>query len=87
MINFVKKIIDFDFFLKKNLACGGHPLGKILKRRAGLRQPTASGLDCDRKIHMNFGFVYQVSIGFRGESDITPYVFDLFSIQCDQKNE
>ena len=34
MINFVKKIINFDFFLKKISPSGGPPLGKLLKRRA-----------------------------------------------------
>ena len=34
MINFVKKIINFYFFWKKNSPSGGPPLGKLLKRRA-----------------------------------------------------
>ena len=43
--NFVKKIINFDVKKKFRLRRAEY----LLKRRAGLRRPTASGLNCDQK--------------------------------------
>ena len=36
-------------FLKKISPAAGTLIGNLLKRRAGLRRPTASGLDCGRR--------------------------------------
>ena len=43
------KIIDFDENFKKNSPAAGTLIGDLLKRRAGLRRPTASGLKCAEK--------------------------------------
>ena len=67
MINFVKKTINFDFFCKKISPSGGPPLGKLLKRRAGLRRPAAPGLKCvknTRKSIPDLTFFYSTQIGF-----------------------
>ena len=47
--NFVKKIINFDMKKEKKIDFGGHPIGNLLQRRAGLRRPTASGLNRGQK--------------------------------------
>ena len=48
IVNFVKKIINFD--VKKKISPAADTLiGNLLKRRAGLRRPTVSGLNCDRR--------------------------------------
>ena len=33
----------------KKFACGGHPSGRLLQRRASLRRPAAPGLNCAGK--------------------------------------
>ena len=48
--DFYIKIIDFDENLKKKSPAAGALIGNLLKRRAGLRRPTASGLKCAEKI-------------------------------------
>ena len=66
IMNFTKKIINFDVE-KKNSPAAGTLIGNLLKRRAGLRRPTASGLNCGRRTPQppKFGVVNQISIGFR----------------------
>ena len=41
--NFVTKIINFDVKIKKKNACGGHPIGNLLKRRAVSDGPLRGG--------------------------------------------
>ena len=72
--NFVKKIINFDMKKKKKIACGGHPIGNLLKRRAGLRRPTASGLNCGHRTsprHVLYSHhVYLIWSGLSFKSEI-----------------
>ena len=47
--DFYIKIIDFDEKIKKKSPAAGTLIGNLLKRRACLRRPTASGLKCAEK--------------------------------------
>ena len=50
--NFHEKIINVDRMLINNMkkfACGGHPSGRLLQRRASLRRPAVPGLNCAGK--------------------------------------
>ena len=61
----VNVVVFTDENLKKNLDCGGHPSGRLLERRAGLRRPAARGLNDAKKftifenLNVNFFCLFQ----------------------------
>ena len=73
--------------MKNIFVCGVQSLGKFLKRRAGLRRPTVSGLNHDRKCAWILGLCVKFQSDLGGGEWYTPYVFDSVSIQCDEENK
>ena len=73
----MKKLIHYDEYCKKNIACGGHPSGRLLKRRASLRRPAARGLNGAKNI-----VIFENHLGFKKKKHRTADFFlrtgDLF---------